>query len=319
MLRNQQVRDISQCVPIIIESFSVMNDLPSDKQPSVEPPRKRHPLESLPAAPAAGEPPRQRVNLRIPSVTPNVTYILIAINVAIFLLRAFSRQLDSQLFIWGAIHPPDVLIKGEYYRLFTGMFLHAGIFDPLGNYELGFSSHLIFNMYALYAVGSSMERLFGHARFLIIYLMGGLTGSLLTTILSSSDIYSLGASGAIFSIIGAEFVYLYHHRKLMGAAGLARRRSLIIFAAMTLVGGLLSNLPGSVIQIDNWGHIGGLIGGLVLSWFICPILNLRAHPDHPGEILGEDINPLNRRYWVVSVYGTALVIVLFVAVYIARH
>jgi rhomboid protease GluP len=296
-----------------------MNDIPPEKQHPLEQQRKRHPLEDRPTTPAAGEPPRQRVNLRIPSVKPNVTYALIAINVAIFLLRAFSRQLDTQLFIWGAIHPPDILINGEYYRLFTGMFLHAGIFDPLGNYELGFSSHLIFNMYALYAVGASMERLFGHARFLIIYLLGGLTGSLLTTILSSSDVYSLGASGAIFAIIGAEFVYLYHHRKLMGAAGLARRRSLIVFAAITLVGGLISNLPGSVMQIDNWGHIGGLVGGLVLSWFISPILNLRAHPDHPGEILGEDINPLSKRYWVVSVYTTALVVVLFVAVYIARH
>lgn len=299
-----------------------MNDLQPEKQQPVVEERKRHPLEERARAAvqqASGAQPNQRINLRIPAVLPRATYILIGINIAIFILRALSRQLDSQLFIWGAIHPPDVLIKGEYYRLFTAMFLHAGIYDPLGNYELALSSHVIFNMYALYAVGASMERLFGHARFLIIYLLGGLTGSIMTTLLSSSDVYSLGASGAIFAIIGAEFVYLYHHRKLMGAAGLARRRNLIVIALLTLVGGIISNLPGSAMQIDNWGHLGGLIGGLILSWYICPILNLRAHPDHPGEILGEDINPLNKRYWVVSLYATVLVVIMFIGVYIARH
>jgi rhomboid protease GluP len=296
-----------------------MNDLQSEKQHPLEKPRKRHPLETPPAPPAAGQPPRQRVNLRIPAVAPNVTYILIAINVAVFVIRALSRQLDSQIFIWGANHPPDVLLKGEYYRLFTAMFLHAGIFDPLGDYQLGLSIHLISNMYVLYAVGASMERLFGHARFLVIYLLGGLTGSLFTALLSGSEVYSLGASGAVFAVIGAEFVYLYHHRTLMGAAGLARRRSLIALAVLTLIGGIVSTLPGSIVQIDNWGHVGGLLGGLFLSWFICPILNLRAHPDHPGEILGEDINPFNKRYWIVSVYATALVVVLFAGVYVARH
>jgi hypothetical protein len=62
-----------------------------------------------------------------------------------------------------------------------------------------------------------------------------------------------------------------------------------------------------------------LAGGLILSWFISPILNLRPHPDHPGEILGEDVNPLNKKYWVVSVYATALVILLFIGVSLARR
>jgi hypothetical protein len=57
-----------------------------------------------------------------------------------------------------------------------------------------------------------------------------------------------------------------------------------------------------------------LIGGVTLAWFISPILSLRSHPEHPGELLGEDSNPLGRRYWVVSVYLTVLVILIFIGV-----
>jgi membrane associated rhomboid family serine protease len=286
------------------------------------PPPKRHPLERPPAPPPTPEEgaaaPRQRINLRIPSVRPTATYVLIAINVLIFIIRAISPSIDREIFLWGANHAPYVLFGGEYYRLFTAMFLHASVFGPGGEYALAQSAHLIFNMYVLYAVGTTLERLIGHARFLIIYLLGGLTGSILSVLLNNPMVFSVGASGAVFAIIGAEFVYLYHHRKLMGAAGRARRQSLIIFGVMNLAIGLLSTLPGTSMSIDNWGHIGGLIGGLILAWFISPILNLRAHPDHPGELLGEDINPLNRRFWIVSVYATVLVVVLFIGISIAR-
>jgi rhomboid protease GluP len=259
------------------------------------------------------------VNLRIPSVEPYATYALIAINVLIFVIRAFSRDLDDQIFLWGANHAPDVLLNSEYYRLFTSMFLHASIFNPFGGYALQNSLHLIFNMYILYAVGISLERLFGHARFLIIYLLGGLGGSVLSLLLSGPDSYSVGASGAVFAILGGEFIYLYHHRILMGAVGRARRQSLIVFGVVNLVFGFASLAPGSAMRVDNWAHIGGLAGGMILAWFISPILNLRSHPDHPGEILGEDVNPLRKKYWVVSVYATALVILVFIGVAIARR
>src|SRR4051812_29795779 len=105
-----------------------MNEPQTDKHPlEQEAPRKRHPLEQPPTPQASGEP-RQRINLRIPSVSPTMTYMLIAINVIVFLIRAFSVQIDAQIFAWGANHPPDIFLHGEYYRLLTSMFLHAGIF-----------------------------------------------------------------------------------------------------------------------------------------------------------------------------------------------
>src|SRR5262245_49450215 len=111
------------------------------------PPRKRHPLERPPEPRTEPNPEeqaqRQRVTLHIPSVKPYATYTLIAINVLIFVIRAFSPDLDEQIFLWGANHAPDVLLKGEYYRLFTSMFLHASIFNPFGGYALQNSLHLI--------------------------------------------------------------------------------------------------------------------------------------------------------------------------------
>src|SRR5438046_2567984 len=107
----------------------MLNDPPPER-------RKQHPLERDPAPPSPLPPgqaqPRQQVTLHIPSVRPTVTYTIIAINVVIFIVRALSAQLDSQIFLWGANHPPDVLTNGEIYRLLTSMFLHAGIFDGPG-------------------------------------------------------------------------------------------------------------------------------------------------------------------------------------------
>lgn len=303
--------------------MSEQQNPPSDPSPAPPsqptPERRPHPLEQRSRPPTANPQQRQQVTLRIPSVSPSATYILIAINVAVFVLRAVSPDIDERIFLWGANHPSDVLLGGEYYRLLTSMFLHASLFNAVGNYAPQNALHLIFNMYILYGVGTSLERLFGHVRFLIIYLLGGLGGAVLSTLLGGLDTYSVGASGAVFAILGGEFVYLYHHRILLGASGRARRQSLIIFAVINLIFGLASTLPGSQMLVDNWAHLGGLLGSVILSWYISPILTLRAHPDQPGQILGEDINPLSRRYWVVSIYATVLVILIFVGVYLARR
>lgn len=286
------------------------------------PPPKRHPLERPPEPrpqPQQPQQPRQRITLNIRSVSPRATYALIAINVLIFVVRLFSFNLDEQIYLWGANHAPDVLLNGEYYRLFTSMFLHASVYTLFGGFALQNSLHIISNMYILYAVGNSLERLFGHTRFLIVYLLGGLGGSILSILLNDANVYSVGASGAVVAILAGEFVFLYQNRKLMGEAGLRRRRTLIIFAIVIIASGFAANQLGTEAPIDNWGHVGGLIGGLILAWFISPILNLRSHPERPNELLGEDVNPLSKKYWVVSVYATALVIIVFIAGQIARR
>jgi rhomboid protease GluP len=289
----------------------MLNDPPPEK-------RRVHPLEQPPPEPPAnsGEtPPQQRhpVTLHIPSVRPNVTYAILAINILIFIIRALSPSLDEQFFRFGANHQADVLMNGEFYRLFTSMFLHASVYSPAGDLILGNSIHLIFNCYILYQVGTSVERLFGHVRFGLIYFLGGLGGSIASAVLGDPRTYSVGASGAVFAVLGAELVYLYQHRKLLGVRGQAQMRSVIMFMFINFAFGILSWFGTGAIRVDNWAHLGGAIGGAVLAWFIAPFFIPRTHPERPNALLGEDINPLRNKYWAVSLFGAALLLILIAA------
>lgn len=285
----------------------MFNDPPPER-------RKPHPLEQQPPQPPAGapRPVQQQLILHIPSVKPYVTYVLIAINVAIFIIRFLSPEINLQILQWGANYSPSVLVDGELHRLLTSMFLHSSVYTQQG-YALENTMHIIFNMFILYAVGSYIEPLFGHLRFVLIYILGGLGGSVLTAVLSGADSYSVGASGAVFAILAAEFVYLYQHRKLLGARGRAQMRAILFMAGANLVLGILTTVEGAQTRIDNWGHVGGALGGLALAWAIGPIFIVRRHPQQPNALIGEDINPLRKRYWAVSLYAIVLMVILIVA------
>jgi rhomboid protease GluP len=272
----------------------------NDPQP---PKRNPHPLEQGPQPPTEQQPTRPAIRLRMPIVRPTITYALIAINVTIFVIGMLSPRLDAQLFREGASRPYDVLILGEYYRLVTAMFLHGGVL------------HIFFNAYALYIIGSSLEPIFGHARFAVIYLLGGLGGSVLSVILGdvTANVGSVGASGAVFAIFGAEMIYLYRHRQILGAQGQAQFRNMLVLIAMNFFIGIASSAPGASVRIDNWAHLGGLIGGLILTWLIGPIFTLKWNPLAPESAVAEDTNPFNQTYWAVSVYGIGLIAILAAA------
>src|SRR5262245_5111634 len=127
------------------------------------PEKRPHPLEVT--SEQRREAPRQQTTLHIPSVKPRVTYVILAINIAIFLLRAVSVEIDYELLLWGANNPHAVLELREYYRLLTSMFLHSGIYSPSGDYEFANSLHLVFNAVFIYQIGVYIEPLFGHWRF----------------------------------------------------------------------------------------------------------------------------------------------------------
>lgn len=289
-------------------------------QKPTPPERRRHPLEERepkpPTPPTDSEdhPKRgRRVTLHLPSVTPYVTFAIIAANVIIFVIRALSPELNWDIFLWGANHPPAVLENAELYRLFTSMFLHASIYTPTGEWALSNSLHLIFNMFILFYAGGQLERIYGHVRFAVVYLLGGLAGSIFSTVLSGPETYSVGASGAVFAVLGAQFVYLYQHRRLLGAWGQAQMRSLLSLGLINLVFGLLSSVQGAALRVDNWAHLGGVVGGVVLAFAIGPYFIPQRHPEVPGALLGVDINPLKNRYWTLSAYGIALMAILLVA------
>lgn len=283
------------------------------------PDRRVHPLERQPAPPPSpddenSQRPRQQITLHIPTVQPTVTYALLVAIIGVFVLRALSPELDRQLFLWGANHQPEVLNGGEFYRLLTAMFLHASIYNPFtGDLVPANSLHLIFNAYILYYSGTYVERLFGHARFAIIYILGGLTASIASVVLGGPNVYSVGASGAVFAVLGAQFIYLYKHRKLLGERGRSQMQSLIWMGLVNLLFGALTSLGSGPVRVDNWAHIGGAVGGLALAWLISPLFIVRRHPEIPTELVAEDINPLKNRVRALSLYSALLIATLIVA------
>lgn len=270
-------------------------------------PRRVHPLEREPR-PVAPEPEpqsSQRAVLHIRTVRPYVTYALIAINVLIFVVGLLDPTRELWFFMEGANNRELVLNDGEFYRLFTSMFLHGGF------------AHIVFNMMSLYVIGSSLEAIYGHVRFSIIYFLGGLTGALFSTLLSS--VYSVGASGAVFAVFGGEIVFLYRHRKLLGRAGQAQMRQMITVAALNFAVGIASSLNPQGVSIDNWAHIGGFIGGLILASYVgSHYLLERYHTGAANEFMAVDINPLRLRAQTVAIYAAALLSVLIVAMMLAR-
>jgi len=271
--------------------------------PPASPQKRRHPLEETPA-PRPAAPPRQQVQLHITTVAPRLTQVLVAIIVAIFAIGYLMPDLGYDLLMWGANSREAVLGQGEYHRLLTAMFLHVSV------------AHIFFNATALYFVGTRLEPFIGHLRFAIIYFLGGLAGSIASVILTGTD--SAGASGAIFAILGAEAVFLYQHRKIMGEAGRAQLRSLVFIGVMNLALGILSSVSSGGVRIDNWGHIGGLIGGVALAWYISPFFIFKRHPQIPDHVLAHDMNPLQKNYWIVSLYVAVLLAILIGGVYLIR-
>ena len=170
---------------------------------------------------------------------PYITYALIAINVIVYFIGLFVGQ--NQMIEMCGLHP--LLVKtGEYYRLITCMFLHA---NPI---------HLIFNMYALYIIGIQVENFFNKWKYSTIYLISGVTGALFSMIFTRS--WSVGASGAIFGLMGALLFFGYHHRVYLGTV---IKSQIIPVIIINLIIGFDST------GIDNAAHIGGLIGGVLGS------------------------------------------------------
>ncbi len=180
-----------------------------------------------------------------------VTRALLAANVVVFVLDFLLEALGSPLPRYGtlsgfgALVPALVVLNDEYWRLFTAMFLHAGVF------------HLLFNMWALYIAGGYLERVVGSVRFSLLYVLSGFAGSVLVLSASPPTTATVGASGAIFGLFGALFAYAYMNR---GRDLMAQQlvRSLGFVIVLNLV------ITFTIPNISWQGHVGGLIGGAAL-------------------------------------------------------
>lgn len=178
---------------------------------------------------------------------PIVTYIIMAICIILFILMELSGgSTNSQTLLkYGA--NLDVLVKnGEYYRLFTCIFLHIGIM------------HLLCNMYSLYIIGREVENLFGKIKYIIIFILSGIFGSIMSLAFTHNTI-SAGASGAIFGLLGALLYFGMHYRTYLGEA---IKRSIIPIIVINLIIGFFAE------GIDLAAHIGGLVGGILLAMMV---------------------------------------------------
>lgn len=173
---------------------------------------------------------------------PIVSYVLIGINVAVFLLGMLMERFVGidYLFSFGAKENTLIAVYNEYWRLVTSTFLHSGI------------GHLFSNCLGLYIWGPQIEGLLGRMRYLIVYFVAGLFGSLLSFLCSPS--VSIGASGAIFGIFGAMLYFRSRHKQVFTAVFGAQ---VLFIIGFNLVMGFIGT------NIDNFGHIGGLIGGFL--------------------------------------------------------
>ena len=174
---------------------------------------------------------------------PIITYILIGLNVIMFILQ-FVFDKDIELINKYALYGPIVREYNEYYRLITSGFLHADIL------------HISFNMYALYVLGSQLESYLGKYKYVIIYFFSLILGSLMSITFSGTTSYSIGASGAIFGLMGSLLAFGYYYRVYLGEA---LKNQIIPLIAFNLVLGFV--VPG----IDVFAHIGGLIAGFLIT------------------------------------------------------
>lgn len=194
---------------------------------------------------------------------PIITYCIIALCVLAFILMYIFGNGSSDnltLIKFGANLDILTVGLGEYFRLITCSFLHIGIF------------HLLFNMYALYVIGSQAESFFGKIKYLIIYLFSAVSASLLS-LMFSANVISAGASGAIFGLMGALLYFGYHYRIYLG--NVIKSQIIPIIVINLLFGFLVSG-------VDNAAHIGGLIGGFLMAM----VLGVPEHNDKSSRING---------------------------------
>jgi membrane associated rhomboid family serine protease/tetratricopeptide (TPR) repeat protein len=196
--------------------------------------------------------PRAQGSYDTPGYRPVATYVLIALNLLVFALMTLAggSTKPEVLLDFGASYGP-YFRQGEYWRLVMPMFLHIGLL------------HLLINMYALYLLGRILEHVYGYGRFALLYVGSGMFSSYLS--MAVGPHVAAGASGAIFGIAGAMLVAGFLHRASIP------RRLRRVFGGGILLMVVLNLLFGYFVPgIDNWGHVGGLFGGMVLGGLIRP-------------------------------------------------
>ncbi|MCM8527667.1 MAG: rhomboid family intramembrane serine protease [Lentisphaeraceae bacterium] len=183
-----------------------------------------------------------------------VTKLIILINVLVHVyVMSITKNYEpdnlGRLYIDMGANIGLLTFGGEWWRIITSMFIHGGL------------THLIFNMYALWAIGSIVEKLFGSFGFICLYFISGVIGSVFSLYNHTFNVPSVGASGAVFGVFGALVSYAYFKKMPKPIASSVLKNA----GFMILINGAIGF---SIPQIDNAAHIGGCIGGIIAAYFI---------------------------------------------------
>ena len=235
--------------------------------------------------------PQKSTYLPLPVSKPSLTYILLVAIIVNWLIMGIisvlsgmatltdiiDGSINNQILIeFGANFGPFIL-QGQTWRLFTSMFLHIGLM------------HLAFNGYALFIFGLEMERLYGPDRFITIYILSGLFGSLASFASRGPYVLSAGASGAIFGVIGVHLAFFMIHRQTFQFARQRMMNTLLIIGINLFLG---FTIPG----IDNLAHLGGLIAGFVMGYSLAPRYEVVDRYTLTPRVV--DTVSLLKRWWV---------------------
>ncbi len=226
--------------------------------------------------------PQTQVRIKFEGSKPVVVYVILAITVLVYIFQIGSQRLtgiDLGFVLGGKIN--SMIIAGQYWRLFTPMLLHGSII------------HILLNMYALIILGRGLEYNFGRLRFILLYIGAGFAGNVVSFIFSPNP--SLGSSTAIFGLLAAEAVFVYQNKKFYGAQAKGILINAVTIAGINLVLGLS---PG----IDNWGHLGGLLGGVLFTWFGGPLWELK------GFMPNFEIEDKHTSNQIWSAYGLTMLV-----------
>lgn len=225
-------------------------------------------------------------------VDTKITYIILGANVVIWLATelAGGSMSGSVLVRFGALFRP-LVFEGEAWRLVSSAFLHIGIF------------HLMINSYTLYQLGTIIEEFFGQTKFLATYVLTAISAGILSLIFTNA--ISAGASGALFGLTGLLLGNSWAKKVYVPDLPIDERQ-LLPFVLFNLYYGFV--VPG----IDNFAHLGGLLGGIALGFVFDPSVSFdpsplkRMLPDILGK-LSLLILAISAGFWLLSIFGVSII------------
>ncbi|KAM2027853.1 hypothetical protein ACFX1T_020086 [Malus domestica] len=194
------------------------------------------------------------------------TNVLLALNILVYIAQCATQD---EILLWGA-KINSLIDKGQLWRLVTSSFLHANI------------GHLLVNCYSLNSVGPTMEKISGPKRYLALYFASAIASSAMSY--GFSEAPAVGASGAVFGLVGSLAVFVMRHRGLVGRGKEDLQQIAHVIVLNMAIGFFFKG-------IDNWGHFGGLLGGVATSWLLGPAWKYES-PSADGRRIFSDKAPI---------------------------